>query len=104
MGTGGYPIPCILRSWALLDCATGTMHPCLPRVQVPEVIFSDDGRHMVLSLEEMLHNLAESCGFAAVSGGTMNASKLKMYHIYHAQDRLYCGTASISCALGQLEY
>ena len=82
MGVGGYLIPRILRSWALLDCVAGPPHPCLPGVQVPEVIFSDDGRQMALSPQEMVHNLAESYRLASVSGGTVNASKLKMYHIF----------------------
>ena len=52
MGVGGYLIPRVMRSWALLDCVTGPPHPCLPGVQVPEVIFSDDGRQMALAPEE----------------------------------------------------
>ena len=69
MGAGGYPIPRILRSWALLDCVTGPLHPCLPEAQVPKVIFSDDGCQMALSPEEMVHNLAESYRLAALSEG-----------------------------------
>ena len=69
MGVGGYLIPRILWSWALLDCVTGPPHPCLPGVHVPEVIFSDDGHPMALSSAEMVCNLAESYRLAAVSKG-----------------------------------
>ena len=34
----------------------------------------------------------------------MNASKLKMYHIFHAHGKLHYGKGSIACALGQLDY
>ena len=94
MGVGGDLITCILRSWALLDSVTGPPHPCLPGVQVPKVIFSDDGRAMALSPEEMVHILCELYKVAAVSGGILNASNLKMYHIRFTQ-----GQASVQGGL-----
>ena len=104
MGVGGYLIPRLMRSWALLDCVTSPPHPCLPGVQVPEVIFSDDGCQMALTPAEMVHNLSESYKLASITGGTVNASKLKMYHICFSSGRLFYGKGSISCALGQPDY
>ena len=100
MGVGGYLIPRVLRSWALRDEVSGPPHPCIDGETVPEVIFSDDGRQMSLSSEEMTRNLDLSYELAVLSGGSVNISKLALYRIKLQDGGLVYMNGDLSCCLG----
>ena len=104
MGVGGYLVPRMLRSWALRDEVAGPPHPCLPGVTVPEMTFSDDGRQLALSAEDMCTNLNVSADLANSSGGSVNSGKLKVYHVVLQSGRLQYAKGSLSCTLGTIEH
>jgi hypothetical protein len=102
MGVGTYMIFRVLRARALRTAVSGPLHPCLPGVEVPEIIYADDGRQFGLTAAELGDVISASARLATESGASVNATKLKTYCIGLTAAGLEYLPATVPTTLGHL--
>ena len=102
LGVLQYLLVRLARSKALRHRVGGPLHPCLPHVWVPEVLFSDDSRLFALSAEGLGGILDMSADLAFRAGASVNIDKLQVFHITLGESGLVYSPGRVPSTMGEL--
>ena len=102
MGVGTYMLFRTLRGKALRTTVSGPVYPCLPDLEIPEVIFADDARQFGRTPEELGSTISAAAALTQDAGGSVNVEKLKVYSVAYLAGRLTYQTGEVPTTLGTL--